>query len=52
MISENNEDINTFLACAHQFKANVCRTAEEFKDLRLRFLQSLEVANAMKVSHV
>lgn len=52
MISENNADINTSLACAHQFKASVCRTAEEFKDLRVRFFQSLQVAHAMQVSHV
>lgn len=52
MTSVKNEQIKASLACAHQLKTSVCRTAEEFKQLRVRLLQSLQVANAMQVGLV
>ena len=42
MASANDDQIKASLACAQRFKTNVCRTAEDFKQLRTRLLQSLE----------
>jgi hypothetical protein len=49
MASASNIHIKATLACAQQLKKNVCRTAEEFKQLRMRLLQSLQPINSTNV---
>ncbi len=49
MASANDDQIKVLLACAQQFKTNVCRTAEEFKQLCTRLLQSLETIKSTNV---
>ncbi len=49
MASANDDQIKVSLTCAQQFKINVCRTAEEFKQLRTRLLQSLETIKSTNV---
>ncbi len=49
MNSVNDEQIKASLAFAHQLKTNVDRTAQEFKDLRKKFLQNLEIPKLTQV---
>ncbi len=49
MASANDDQIKVSLACAQRFKKDVCRTAEEFKQLRTRLLQSLETVKSTNV---
>jgi hypothetical protein len=49
MTSISDEQIKASIACAHQFKTNVCRTATKFKQLRMRLLESLQSLNSTDV---
>lgn len=44
------ERVKRLLACAHQFRANVCRHGTEFKELRKKLLRSLQTLNSSNVS--